>query len=180
MKTECYFSVDIEASGPVPGIYSLLSVGACVVGDYDQTFYAELKPLNKNYVSAALSVSGFTLEKLEETGKEPETVMSSFRNWVLATAGERKPVFVGFNASFDWQFINWYFEKFQASNPFGFGAVDIKSYYMGLSGVTWAATSSSQLPKIFQPDFTQTHNALDDAKAQASMFDKMLRHKRAE
>jgi len=28
---ELYVSVDVETSGPVPGIYSLLSVGACVV-----------------------------------------------------------------------------------------------------------------------------------------------------
>ena len=27
----CYISVDIETSGPIPGDYSLLSLGACVV-----------------------------------------------------------------------------------------------------------------------------------------------------
>jgi ribonuclease T len=31
-EREIYFSVDIEASGPIPGEYSMLSLGACLVG----------------------------------------------------------------------------------------------------------------------------------------------------
>src|SRR4030066_70658 len=31
---ELYISVDIEASGPCPPAYSMLSIGACLVGDY--------------------------------------------------------------------------------------------------------------------------------------------------
>ena len=33
---DTYISVDIEASGPVPGEYSMLSLGACVVGATDR------------------------------------------------------------------------------------------------------------------------------------------------
>ena len=40
-------------------------------------------------------------------------------------------MFVGFNASFDWSFVNWYFHKFVGTNPFGVAALDIKAYYMG-------------------------------------------------
>lgn len=53
-KEEIYISVDIEASGPIPGEYSLLSIGACVVNQTSQTFYAELKLLNDNYLPNAL------------------------------------------------------------------------------------------------------------------------------
>src|SRR5438552_192307 len=35
---EVYISVDIEASGPIPGEYSLLSLGACVVCKMSETF----------------------------------------------------------------------------------------------------------------------------------------------
>ena len=73
-----------------------------------------------------------------------------------------------------WQFINWYFESFAGGNPFGFGGIDIKSYFMGLSGREWSRTTSSQLPDEFQPDEPQTHNALDDARAQASIFLKLM------
>ena len=52
-KSEIYISVDVEASGPIPGEYSLLSIGACLVGQPDQSFYVELKPLNDNFTEKA-------------------------------------------------------------------------------------------------------------------------------
>jgi len=63
---------------------------------------------------------------------------------------------------------------FGVDNPFGFSGLDIKSYYMGLKGVRWSETTSSQLPDEFLPDRPQTHNALDDAIAQASIFERLL------
>ena len=45
-------------------------------------------------------------------------------------------VFVGFNAPFDWSFVNYYFHRFLGHNPFGFTAVDIKAYYMGAADTT--------------------------------------------
>jgi ribonuclease T len=175
MKTECYFSVDIESAGPIPGKYSMLSLGACVVGRPTDGFYVELKPVTSNFVAEALRVSGFHLAELEKTGKAPDVAMKEFALWVNKMADGAKPIFVGFNASFDWQFTNWYFESFTGGNPFGFGAIDIKSFYMGLRGVLWSQTTSSQLPAEFQPDTTATHNALDDAKAQGSIFAKLLK-----
>jgi len=38
--------------------------------------------------------------------------MNKFCDWLKEVRGARKPVFVGFNASFDWSFVNWYFVKF--------------------------------------------------------------------
>jgi DNA polymerase III epsilon subunit-like protein len=173
MHEETYISVDIEASGPVPGEYSMLSIGASVVGEPETSFYAELKPLNDNAVPEAMAVSKLDMQRLAETAKDAGSVMSEFRDWIQKIAAGRKPVFVGFNASFDWSFVNWYFHKFVGENPFGFGALDIKAYYMGLSGCTWSQTTSSQLPVEFQPDQPATHNALDDAKSQGEIFAKL-------
>jgi DNA polymerase III epsilon subunit-like protein len=178
MNDEIYISVDIESAGPIPAMYSMLSLGACVVGDPDKSFYAELKPINKAFVPEAVKVSGFDLAVLERFGRNPIEVMEDFKKWVLKVSEGCKPVFVGFNGSYDWQFINWYFVSFCGGNPFGFSGIDIKSYYMGLSGVKWSKTTSSQLPEQFKPDVPQTHNALDDAKAQASIFSKMLTQNR--
>jgi ribonuclease T len=168
-------SVDIESSGPVPGDYSLLSLGACVVGRRDQTFYTELKPLNDNFVPQALKVTGFNLKELRVTGVEPPQAMTRFADWIRAVGRTAQPVFVGFNAAFDWSFVNWYFHHFIGENPFGFAPLDIKSYYMGRSGCSWEETKSSRIPVEFQPAVPGTHHALADALAQAEMFEKMRR-----
>jgi DNA polymerase III epsilon subunit-like protein len=173
---EIYFSVDIEASGPIPGEYSMLSLGACRIDSPKKTFYAEIRPINDNFVPAAIKVSGFDLRELARTGREPRKAMSDFGVWIERQTGVATPVFVGFNASFDWSFVNWYFHKFVGSNPFGFGALDIKAYYMGLSGCEWEDTRSSKLPPTLTSGSKDRprHNALSDAVYQAGIFRRMM------
>jgi len=166
--------VDVEAAGPVPGEYSMLSIGACAVDNVDEGFYVELIPINDRSVREALDVSGFSLEHLRQHGTEPLEAMSMFRGWVEEVSAGRRPVFVGFNASFDWSFVNWYFHMYLEENPFGIGGVDMKAYYMGLSGSEWGDTTSSKLPSVLLPSRPQTHNALEDAQAQAEIFKKLL------
>jgi hypothetical protein len=38
MAAETYFSVDVEADGPIPGPYSMISVGVAVAGRHDVDF----------------------------------------------------------------------------------------------------------------------------------------------
>lgn len=172
-KTEVFISVDVESSGPIPGDYSMLALGACVVGSNDKGFYAEFKPLNDNAVPDAMKVTGFDLVKLAETGDRPEDAMKKLADWVKEVVGDGRPVFVGFNAGFDWSFVNWYFIHFLKDNPFGFAPLDVKSYYMGLTGCCWEDTKSSRIQPEFQPTKPGNHNALNDANAQGEMFDKM-------
>src|SRR5262249_48497799 len=101
---ERYISVDIEAAGPLPPTYSMLSLGACVVGDEQKTFYAELRPINGNSVTAAMKVVGRSLQEFERDGRDPEQAMTAFRDWLAEVACDSKPVLVGFNAVFDWAF----------------------------------------------------------------------------
>jgi DNA polymerase III epsilon subunit-like protein len=176
MKQERYFSVDIESAGPIPGKYSMLSLGACVVGRPTASFYVELKPISLSFVPAAMEITGFDLKRLKKVGINPAKAMRDFASWVGSMAGNKEAIFVGFNGCYDWQFVNWYFESFVGRNPFGIGGIDIKSYFMGLSGLSWSKTTSSRLPAKFQPNRPQTHNALDDALAQASIFEKLMRH----
>ena len=173
-QEEAYISVDIETAGPAPSLYSMLTLGACVVDAPTQTFYAELQPINDNLIPEALSVTGLSLEKLRSSGKPPSVAMKEFGDWISRVSARRRPVFVGFNAPFDWAFVNWYFQAFVGKNPLGIGGVDIKAYYMGMTGCYWYETSSSKLPAEFQPSRPQTHNALEDAQAQAEIFVKML------
>jgi len=172
-KKECFISVDVETAGPIPGDYSMLSLGACVVGGKDEGFYVEIKPLNDNAVPEALKVSGFDLAELAKSGDTAEDAMSKLRNWVKKVSKAAKPVFVGFNAGFDWSFVNWYFIHFLGENPFGFAPLDVKAYYMGLIGCDWEETKSSRIRSEFQSAKPGDHNALTDARAQAEMFEKM-------
>jgi len=174
MSEEIYFSVDVETSGPIPGEFSLLSLGASVVNRPELEFYAEFKPISENFVLEALEVSGFDLAKLNFSGEEPTAAISRFKDWSEMSAHGAKPVFVGFNAGFDWSFVNWYFHKFLGVNPFGFSPLDIKAYYMGSCGCLWSETTSSKFPPDLQPQTKANHNALDDARAQAEIFSKLL------
>jgi DNA polymerase III epsilon subunit-like protein len=174
-QEEVYISVDVETAGPIPATYSLLSLGAAVVGNPMQHFYAEFQPITENIVPEALAVSGFSLTTLAQQGEVPEAAMRRFRDWIIKICDGRTPVFVGFNAGFDWAFVNWYFHTYLGENPFGFSALDIKAYYMGLAGCRWNETTSRKLLPTFQPTETiANHNALTDAQAQAEIFAKLL------
>ena len=63
---EFYVSVDVEASGPIPGEYSLLSIGACSIFEPRSSFYVELKPLNNNFTEEAMSIHHLSLALLSE------------------------------------------------------------------------------------------------------------------
>lgn len=172
---EIYISVDIEASGPIPSKYSMLSLGACVVGDTTNNFYAEIKPINDSFVPEAVAISGLSIDDLKTKGIYPKTVMKSFGRWVEEISMRKTPVFVGFNTPFDWQFINWYFYEYVGKNPFGINALDIKAYIMGATHSLWVKTSSSKLPSWLQVENKEKHNALGDAIAQGILFERLLR-----
>lgn len=167
-------SVDIEASGPIPGEYSMLSVGACIVGQTNCTFYAEIKPLNGNFIPRALEVNGLSMKELKEKGEKPAEAMGRFEKWILEVSGDSRPVFVAFNAPFDWSFTHWYFIKFLGKDPFGISGIDIKAYFMGKNATSWSETVKRNVRLVYPAIKKHTHNALDDAVEQAQIFKKML------
>ncbi len=172
---ELFISVDIEANGPTPGEYSMVSLGACLVGRPEESFYVELKPLNDRFDRKALSVSGLTMEHLREMGEEPAAATARFVRWVEEKAGAtHRPVFVAFNATFDWMFVHWYLIRFVGKSPFGVSGLDIKAYFMGMDGCAWGDTRKSDVRRRFPPRQAHTHHALEDAREQAEIFAQML------
>jgi ribonuclease T len=171
-KREVFISVDVETAGPIPGEFSLLTVGATLVDDEAKSFSCALKPINRNADPKALEVTGLSIDELERTGLPPRDAMLQLKTWVDEVAGlDGVPIFVGFNAAFDWSFINYYFHKFLGENPFGFAALDIKSFYMGAVGSSWRETRSSEIAKRLSPRrHSGDHDALHDAKYQAELF----------
>lgn len=175
MSDELYVSIDVETSGPVPGIYSLLSIGACLVSDPSQSIYLELQPDGLQHDPEAVAVTGLDVTKLESEGLPPQVAMLKLDQWLTHVCPENeKAVFVGLNAPFDWAFINYYFHKHTGANPFGFTAIDMKAYYMGATGCRWKETKSSQMIARLNPQSAPNHHALDDARFQAELFALML------
>ena len=170
-----YISIDVESSGPNPGQYSLLSIGACTLTEPRQTFYVEIKPDKETSLSEALAISGLSMETLAADGEEPQAALQRLTDWLkeIVPDGE-KPLFVAFNAPFDWMFVNDYFLRYLGYNPFGHAALDIKSYYMGQEHVKWSQTSMKYISDHLDGNGPLSHNALKDAIDQAKIFEKML------
>lgn len=168
---EIFVSVDVETAGPIPAEYSLLSIGACDVYDDRRTFTCEVQPINRNADPKALEATGLSLDTLEQSGLPPKVAMQKFDAWVKSLASHNQTlVFVGFNAPFDWSFVNYYFHKYIGENPFGFAALDIKAYYMGASRCAWSETRSSCISAALKPRRRGDHSPLHDAQYQAELF----------
>jgi ribonuclease T len=172
---ETYISIDVETAGPNPSTYSLLSIGACSVFEPEKTFYIELQPVNENRTSEAMEIGGLNWEQLREKGSHPKDAMEKFTSWVREiTKADSQPVFVAFNAPFDWMFLSDYFHRYLGQNPFGHKALDIKAFYMGLHGVPWGKTSMRFVSPRYLDNQNLTHHALQDALDQAEIFRKLL------
>jgi DNA polymerase III epsilon subunit-like protein len=175
MLIETYISVDVETAGPVPGQYAMLSIGACLVDDPSTSFYIELQPDSPDFTHEAIAIHGLSLAALGETGVPPKEAMQAFADWVnRVSAKGKRPVFVAFNAPFDWMFINSYFHRYLGYNPFGHSALDIKAFFMGQAGVTWGETSLKHISSHFLEEKHLTHNARQDAEDQALIFQRLL------
>ena len=178
-RPACYVSVDVEASGPNPTDYDLLSIGACLAEDVATTFYVELQPVTGRSVPEALAVAGLSMEALARTGTAPAEALAGFEAWLgEVVPPAQRPLFVALNAPFDWMFVNDYFHRTLQRNPFGHSALDIKAFYMGMRGVTWAETSMRVLAARYLDNRSLTHHALQDAIDQAELFVQLLRERR--
>ena len=168
---EFFISVDIETAGPYPWDYSMLSIGACTLEQPRQTFYIELKPIHPALTDEAFEIHGLSLQELEHRGVPPQEAMGSFAGWLaeVTPAGQRL-VMIAFNAPFDWMFVCEYFHRFLGWNPFGHTALDIKAYFMGKWNSTWSETSMRAIAQRLPDTQELSHNALEDAIHQASLF----------
>ncbi len=154
-----YIMVDIEADGPIPGDYSMVSFGAVVVEpSLERTFYGRLRPISEKWVPEALAVSGFGREETLAFD-DPPAVMRQFADWVREVR-RGQPIFISDNNGFDWQFINWYFHHFLGENPFGHSSTNLGSLYKGL--VKDMRQNFKHLRRT-----RHTHNPVDDARGNA-------------
>lgn len=186
IKPSRYISVDIEADGPIPGPYSMLSIGAAVAGVQDgdgftaadpekHTFYRELRPIGEEFVPEALAVSGLDRDRLLAEGSEPAIALTEFSDWVREVSAGAQPVMCGYPASYDWTFLYWYLIRFTGASPFGHsGCLDMKTLYATKAGLPLRAVAKGTMPRELLSRRRHTHHALDDAVEQAELFANLM------
>lgn len=139
---ETLISVDIKCSGRAFGRqYSMLSLGACVIGQPEKRFYCEIKPIGRMYLTRSMQILSqgllclqhlhgnsynpnhpdfspqTVLDVLDQYGHSPMNVMAEFRHWLLMES-KGKPVLVSDFPSLDWTYIEYYFILAGEKNPF--------------------------------------------------------------
>ena len=178
-KIEIYVSTDIEADGPIPGIYSMLSFGsAAYLADKTlvSTFSANLETL-PDAISNPKTMEWWKTQPeawkvCRENTQTPEKAMRDYLAWLKGLP--RSPVFVGYPAAYDFMFVYWYLIRFTGESPFSHSALDIKTFAMSLMKTNYRQSTKKNMPKRWFDKLPHSHKALDDAIEQGALFCNML------
>ena len=180
MPRATWFCVDIECSGPVPGLYDMVSLGAVPVHRDDagfqigEGFYVEIRPQAPRFDARAMAVNGLDIERLRHEGLPLSEALRRLTAFVEANclAGS-KPVFVGHNAPFDWSFVSWSYHAEGQDNPFGYKALDTKALATGVLGLHWFDSNKETLDSLLSlppVESEKVHRADYDAWYQAHIL----------
>jgi hypothetical protein len=191
-----YVALDVEAAGKRLGVHSVLSIGACEVTRerrsfeehqaHGTAFYAELKPVSREYDLAAMRVGCSHLECLEGLRKtdarfdpessafdpqlvlahmqevcEPvEAAIDRFVRWVHQVRGTRKIIPVVDTTFFDSGRVSWYLDCYYPGPlPFDHRGLDLNSMHKG-----YAQSRSAKLTELGVADTREKpHRADHDA-----------------
>jgi hypothetical protein len=183
LSEEIYLSFDIEADGPTPGLYSMLSIGMCVAGrtlngiykEQDpeaEKIYLELKPISENHLEVAMLINKLDRDRLALHGLAPEQAMRQLSYWILSVSDGFNPVLVAYPSTFDWPFLSYYFCRFlDGPPPVAFTRVcDIRTMLVVKSGSLFYTPTDQCVPAELLPKKANTHHALKDAVEQAHLF----------
>lgn len=180
---EIYISTDVETDGPIPGPNSMLSFGSAAYTADKRligTFSANLETLPD--ASADPGTAAWWLTQPEawvacrSNLESPQAAMTRYVTWIKSLPG--KPIFVAFPAGFDFLFVYWYLIRYAGESPFGFSALDMKSFAMAVLKSDFKKSTKKNMPKTWFDDFPHTHIALDDAIEQGALFCNMLKENR--
>jgi len=161
-KWQRHFVLDVEADGPCPGLYNMISFGLVSVFDPKLSFLGEVSAVvDSPGIAGARNVSGISFEA-QKAFRSPETVMKDARAWLAEHADGKRVSLWSDNPAFDWQFWNWYCHKFIGDNPAGFSARRIGDLDAGrrkepLNTNAWKKRRAT----------AHTHNPVDDARGNA-------------
>jgi hypothetical protein len=154
-----HFVLDVEADGPCPGLYNMISFGLVSVADPAASFLGEVAPVLDNPgVAEARAVVGISFDA-QQAFRQPEIVMTEARDWITGIAGAKRVVIWSDNPAFDWQYWNWYCHRYLGDNPAGFSARRIGDLDAGRRGEPLNTNAWKK-----RRETAHTHNPVDDAR----------------
>lgn len=192
-KPDIFVSLDVETTGPCPGVGELATIGAVA-------YHGETLEEVDRFYSKLLPASGFGDWTWEPTTKEwwwqqdegvrlealwkaprssPALVARELVRWTVSLPG--KPVFVAHPVAFDWAWINDLILKHappgksnSAYNPFGYRPQCLRALAWALGdGKKWGEDRTEG--DGFHVPSKVPHHALHDAEAQGETMVKVLR-----
>ena len=187
-----YVVIDVEFDGPLPGINSMISLGAVAInknGDTLGDFEINILPL-ENAISDPVTIDWFKNEAKEafdyctKNQVPPNEAMNKFGDWLLTLPTPR--VMAAHPAPLDFMWINWYIqtflverlEKIPFSMPFfdknGQAAFDIKSYAAAVLQKDYKDIGRDDYSLELHDNTKHTHKAIDDAREYSKLLIKLL------
>ena len=181
---EIYVSTDVEADGPIPGRYSMLSFASAAMdaagarlGTYTANLVTLPGAISDPETMAWWERNPAAWRACRSDPRDPGEAMTEYRAWLEALPG--KPVFVGYPAAYDFMFVYWYLVRFTGGSPFSHSALDLKTFAMAVLGTEFRRTTKRIMPRDWFGPSRHTHVALDDAIEQGELWLAMRRAARA-
>lgn len=179
-ESEVFFSLDIEADGPIPVRNSMLSM-ACAAfkanGSVLGTFERNIEPLPEAVQDQKTMTEFWAKEPVAwayctSNTVPAESAMKDFAKWVESFPGQR--VAVCMPSGFDFTYVYMYLMMFWGKSPFSFSCIDMKTYVSAFRKQAYRESSKKSWPKRwFDSSLPHTHKAIDDATEQGLTFLKM-------
>jgi hypothetical protein len=164
-----HFVLDVEADGPCPGLYNMISFGLVSLADPSDSFLGEVSmAFPERSLPEARAISGVTIEQ-QMTFRSYMLVMRDAEQWILNRTDKTTAVFWSDNPAFDWQFWNWYCSVALDSNPAGYSMRRIGDLYAGEQLNPRDHNSWKKKRKT-----AHTHNPVDDARGNAEALTDIL------
>lgn len=183
-KPILYLSIDVETDGPVPGIYSMLSLGLAgftldnsLVWEREVNFFPleGASTYHKTMEWWSQPEQKDAWNHLMTNRQNPQAAMIKLSVDIQNLKLQYRVFTIAWPACFDWMFLHWYMHKFVGENPLGRTAKCAGTYAWAMSKTVHPNVSIDALLDSWDDErFQHSHKALDDAKEQGSKFINML------
>jgi DNA polymerase III epsilon subunit-like protein len=178
--------LDVETTGPIPGKYSLVSIGAVDFSKPESTFYEECQIWDGAHVAPeALAVNGFTEEQIRDSQKKTEAqIVTEFLAWLDKTDDH---TIAGQNPFFDYEFVVAGAERASINYSLARRIIDLHSityFHMVRRGISpllrnkrTNLNSDTIMEYVGIPTEPKPHIALNGAVFEAEAFSRLMHEK---